>query len=192
MYRKVIQKSVVTVKIEGNEGKHKAEVPPSDFWSWRKYGQKPIKGSPYPRGYYRCSSSKGCSAKKQVDRCKTDASIIIITYTCDHNHQGPNSSEFPTQCSPNLDNTTCEVLSLSNDTTPPKCSKDSHQENPEAQEQEEDNSGHDSISNGTLPPPLIITSEENDFFDELEELPVPSFASLMRNSIFDERILLLP
>lgn len=48
-YRKVVEKTVVTVKIEENVGKQKGEGPPSDFWSWRKYGQKPIKGSPYPR-----------------------------------------------------------------------------------------------------------------------------------------------
>ncbi|KAL6184863.1 hypothetical protein ACLB2K_046263 [Fragaria x ananassa] len=83
------QKTVVTVKIGPNVGKLKNEGPPSDFWSWRKYGQKPIKGSPYPRGYYRCSTSKGCSAKKQVERSKTDASVLIITYTSSHNHPGP-------------------------------------------------------------------------------------------------------
>lgn len=65
------------------------EVVPSDLWAWRKYGQKPIKGSPYPRGYYRCSSSKGCSARKQVERSRTDPSMLVITYTSDHNHPWP-------------------------------------------------------------------------------------------------------
>ncbi|KAH9314732.1 hypothetical protein KI387_023359 [Taxus chinensis] len=59
---------------------------PSDSWAWRKYGQKPIKGSPYPRSYYRCSSCKGCPAKKQVERSQTEPSILIVTYTSDHNH----------------------------------------------------------------------------------------------------------
>ncbi|GJN19518.1 hypothetical protein PR202_gb06801 [Eleusine coracana subsp. coracana] len=61
----------------------------SDVWAWRKYGQKPIKGSPYPRGYYRCSSSKGCAARKQVERCRTDPNTFILTYTGEHNHAAP-------------------------------------------------------------------------------------------------------
>ncbi|GLU05860.1 hypothetical protein SLE2022_229370 [Rubroshorea leprosula] len=62
---------------------------PSDIWAWRKYGQKPIKGSPYPRSYYRCSSSKGCLARKQVERCYWDPQIFIITYTAEHSHDQP-------------------------------------------------------------------------------------------------------
>ncbi|MBA0861454.1 hypothetical protein Goshw_027977 [Gossypium schwendimanii] len=50
----------------------------SDVWAWRKYGQKPIKGSPYPRGYYRCSTSKGCLARKQVERSRTDPAMFIL------------------------------------------------------------------------------------------------------------------
>ncbi|XP_011011972.1 PREDICTED: WRKY transcription factor 6-like isoform X3 [Populus euphratica] len=65
------------------------EVVPSDLWAWRKYGQKPIKGSPYPRDYYRCSSSKGCSARKQVERSRNDPNMLVITYTSEHNHPWP-------------------------------------------------------------------------------------------------------
>ncbi|KAK4490770.1 hypothetical protein RD792_001478 [Penstemon davidsonii] len=61
----------------------------SDMWAWRKYGQKPIKGSPYPRSYYRCSSSKVCLARKQVEESCTDPGMYIITYTEEHNHSQP-------------------------------------------------------------------------------------------------------
>lgn len=91
--RRSVQKRVVSVPYldaEGNRPKGLSEcAPPSDSWAWRKYGQKPIKGSPYPRGYYRCSSSKGCPARKQVERSRTDPSLLIITYSFEHNHAWP-------------------------------------------------------------------------------------------------------
>ncbi|KAJ6810905.1 putative WRKY transcription factor 27 [Iris pallida] len=80
----------------------------SDLWAWRKYGQKPIKGSPYPRGYYRCSSSKGCMARKQVERSRTDPSMLVLTYTAEHDHPlpthrnslaGSTRNKFPTPSS---------------------------------------------------------------------------------------------
>lgn len=41
------------------------------------------------RGYYRCSSSKGCSARKQVERSRADPNMLVITYTSEHNHPWP-------------------------------------------------------------------------------------------------------
>jgi len=58
----------------------------ADEYSWRKYGQKPIKGSPYPRGYYRCSSVKGCPARKHVERAADDPAMLVVTYEGDHRH----------------------------------------------------------------------------------------------------------
>ncbi|KAG0482145.1 hypothetical protein HPP92_010229 [Vanilla planifolia] len=62
---------------------------PSDEYSWRKYGQKPIKGSPYPRGYYKCSSLRGCPARKHVERAPDDPSMLIVTYEGEHRHLQP-------------------------------------------------------------------------------------------------------
>ncbi|KAJ3671021.1 hypothetical protein LUZ60_008447 [Juncus effusus] len=91
--RRSVQKRVVNVPFldaDGNRPKGLGECsPPSDSWAWRKYGQKPIKGSPYPRGYYRCSSSKGCPARKQVERSRADPTTLVITYSFDHNHAWP-------------------------------------------------------------------------------------------------------
>ncbi|KAK4770819.1 hypothetical protein SAY87_031351 [Trapa incisa] len=89
--RRSIQKKVISIPIKEPEGSRlKGEgAPPADSWAWRKYGQKPIKGSPYPRGYYRCSSSKGCPARKQVERNRDDPQMLVVTYSCEHNHPWP-------------------------------------------------------------------------------------------------------
>jgi len=41
------------------------------------------------RGYYRCSSSKGCLAKKHVERSRNDPNMLVITYNSEHNHPWP-------------------------------------------------------------------------------------------------------
>lgn len=62
-----------------------SDIPPDDY-SWRKYGQKPIKGSPHPRAYYKCSSVRGCPARKHVERALDEPTMLIVTYEGDHNH----------------------------------------------------------------------------------------------------------
>ncbi|KAF2530486.1 hypothetical protein F2Q70_00032217 [Brassica cretica] len=69
-----------------------ADIPPDEY-SWRKYGQKPIKGSPHPRGYYKCSSVRGCPARKHVERCVDEASMLIVSYEGEHNHARMLSSQ---------------------------------------------------------------------------------------------------
>jgi WRKY DNA -binding domain len=56
-----------------------------DGYHWRKYGQKTVKGSPFPRSYYKCTE-KGCSVKKQVEQNGTS---IVNTYEGTHTHLAP-------------------------------------------------------------------------------------------------------
>ncbi|GMH25224.1 hypothetical protein Nepgr_027067 [Nepenthes gracilis] len=90
--RKARQKTVVRVPAISSK---MADIPPDDY-SWRKYGQKPIKGSPHPRGYYKCSSVRGCPARKHVERAVDDPNMLVVTYEGDHTHtlslaQAPNT-----------------------------------------------------------------------------------------------------
>ncbi|XP_019170916.1 PREDICTED: probable WRKY transcription factor 57 [Ipomoea nil] len=56
-----------------------------DGYRWRKYGQKAVKNSPFPRSYYRCTNSK-CTVKKRVERSSEDPTVVITTYEGQHCH----------------------------------------------------------------------------------------------------------
>jgi WRKY transcription factor 2 len=55
-----------------------------DGYNWRKYGQKQVKGSEYPRSYYKCTHPN-CQVKKKVERSH-EGHITEIIYKGAHNH----------------------------------------------------------------------------------------------------------
>ncbi|KAJ9568178.1 hypothetical protein OSB04_004144 [Centaurea solstitialis] len=61
-----------------------------DGYNWRKYGQKVVKGSEFPRSYYRCTHPK-CEVKKIVE-CSYTGQITEIIYKGTHDHPKPQPS----------------------------------------------------------------------------------------------------
>ncbi|MBA0872750.1 hypothetical protein Goshw_019853 [Gossypium schwendimanii] len=64
-----------------------------DGYNWRKYGQKQVKGSEYPRSYYKCTHPN-CQVKKKVER-SLDGQITEIIYKGAHNHSKPQPCRRP-------------------------------------------------------------------------------------------------
>lgn len=160
-----------------NNSKRVSHVPAeslsSDVWSWRKYGQKPIKGSPYPRGYYKCSTLKGCMARKQVERNRSDPGMFIVTYTAEHNHSLPtqrnslagSARQKPTN--PNSEDpskhTSSPVMSPVNPNSPAPDKLESSRDDREDLAEGDDDDSEFNVSNMAL---------EDDFFVGLEDFIV--------------------
>ncbi|KAB1211471.1 putative WRKY transcription factor 3 [Morella rubra] len=69
------------------------DKPADDGYNWRKYGQKQVKGSEFPRSYYKCTHLN-CPVRKKVER-SPDGQITEIIYKGQHNHELPQSSKRP-------------------------------------------------------------------------------------------------
>ncbi|MED6221237.1 hypothetical protein PIB30_052578 [Stylosanthes scabra] len=76
----------VAVAVSDNANK-KFQQPSDDGYNWRKYGQKQVKGSEFPRSYYKCTNLS-CLVKKKVERA-CDGHITEIIYKGQHNHEKP-------------------------------------------------------------------------------------------------------
>nr|QIL87954.1 putative WRKY transcription factor 2 [Lilium longiflorum] len=59
-------------------------APAEDGYNWRKYGQKQVKGSEFPRSYYKCTHHN-CQVKKKVE-CNHEGHVPEITYKGGHSH----------------------------------------------------------------------------------------------------------
>ncbi|KAH6823909.1 WRKY DNA-binding protein 23 [Perilla frutescens var. hirtella] len=70
-----------------------------DGYRWRKYGQKAVKNSPFPRSYYKCTNAT-CNVKKRVERSYNDPSIVVTTYEGQHTHPSPQVLRPPSAAPP--------------------------------------------------------------------------------------------
>ncbi|XP_027345916.1 probable WRKY transcription factor 3 isoform X3 [Abrus precatorius] len=68
------------------------DKPNDDGYNWRKYGQKHVKGSEFPRSYYKCTHPK-CPVKKKVER-SLEGHVTAIIYKGEHNHQCPHPNKL--------------------------------------------------------------------------------------------------
>ncbi|XP_061339210.1 WRKY DNA-binding transcription factor 70-like [Gastrolobium bilobum] len=74
----------------------------NDNYAWRKYGQKGIQNSKFPRSYFRCSHKldQGCKATKQVQLTQENPDMYQIMYIGIHTCKAtPNATHLVTYSS---------------------------------------------------------------------------------------------
>ena len=126
------------------------DKPADDGYNWRKYEQKQVKGSEFPRSYYKCTFSD-CSAKK-IECSDHSGRVIEIVYKSQHTHDPPRkfncTKENKLASSAELvvaNSVTEHPIQMLNKSEPPTASKETIKETPLISERKRQNS---SDSNG--------------------------------------------
>jgi hypothetical protein len=83
-----------------------------DGYSWRKYGQKKVKGSEFPRSYYKCTHPS-CPVKRKVETT-IDGQIAEIVYSGEHNHPKPHCLRKPSSSSTCIEVAVADVCGNNN------------------------------------------------------------------------------
>ncbi|KAJ0743419.1 putative WRKY transcription factor, plant [Helianthus annuus] len=128
--------------------------------------------------------------------------MLIITYTSTHNHPNPNlSKQSKTDSKPEM-NTILEPDQENEEQKPVITPEDDgfcyiktlEDETHLAVTLENTYFDEEPLSYPDLMNFSATKTEENDFYDELEELPMSSssFKSIMRSNFFEERVLVQP
>ncbi|XP_078181473.1 putative WRKY transcription factor 4 [Carex rostrata] len=84
-----------------------SDRPSYDGYNWRKYGQKQVKGSEFPRSYYKCTHPN-CPVKKKVERT-LDGQIAEIVYKGEHSHPKPQPVKRQQQNSTTSDHSAIDI-----------------------------------------------------------------------------------
>ncbi|CAN7020504.1 unnamed protein product [Brassica oleracea var. botrytis] len=77
-----------------------------DIYAWRKYGQKEILNSKFPRSYFRCTHkpTQGCKATKQVQKLEQNPEMFQITYMGNHTCTLGDQTQVKTEITMDSDN----------------------------------------------------------------------------------------
>ncbi|PIN24098.1 hypothetical protein CDL12_03183 [Handroanthus impetiginosus] len=120
------------------------------------------------RGYYRCSSSKGCSARKQVERSRTDPNMLVITYTSEHNHP------WPTQRNALAGSTRSQPSKTTNNTS--KTSPNSQAQKPtNPKEEKNEISTENAVTSSSTNSAAVKEETDQDFDNQLENMDDAEF-----------------
>ncbi|XP_045820094.1 probable WRKY transcription factor 70 [Trifolium pratense] len=156
-----------------------------DNHSWRKYGQKEILNSQFPRSYFRCTRKheQGCKATKQVQLIEENPEMYQITYigyhTCKASLQTPQMVAF--SAGTNWDSFTVnphskEVLVNYDQQVPPISSS----ERPVVKQEYLNNDDNTTPQRSDLTDNLL---DEHNLWSDFKDLELPKPSTLSFNNV---------